>query len=105
MAVGGPDVRIGTLRVPNTEITGASLRPGMHEARFRFRAASGTLAFGFQCKLKRRGREEPTASFSDCDSPQAFAHLRGGNYVFKVRARNSAGVDRTPAEKAFVISG
>jgi hypothetical protein len=97
-------VLVGTLRTPNTDITKVRIRPRKHRARFRFRAR-GAPARTFECKLQRRGGDAPTTHFKRCSSPRTYRHLHVGRYVFEVRAKNAAGLDRSPARRKFRIKG
>ncbi|MDQ1696035.1 MAG: hypothetical protein QOJ03_1388 [Frankiaceae bacterium] len=86
---------------PGTKITKSTIRPGRHKASFAF-AAIGR-ASGFQCTLQRVNPRRPQPAFSSCSSPKTYRQLKAGTYRFKVRARSSSGVDRTPAKKRFTI--
>ena len=108
---------------PDTKITKVKINQKKRRARFRF-IAIGT-ASGFQCELlkpkkkhhkkkhhkkpraqaveAKKHHKKPKAKFSRCRSPKTYKHLKPGRYTFKVRALNSAGIDPTPAHKAFKI--
>jgi hemolysin type calcium-binding protein len=51
----------------------------------------------FQCKVD-------AATFVRCTSPRTLAHLGDGSHTFTVRARNSAGLDPTPATRTFDVA-
>jgi hypothetical protein len=82
-----------------TRITGAAVKRSARSAKFSF-VASGRVS-GFQCALTRVGAKK--APFRACKSPKSFQHLSHGQYIFKVRAVNSAGVDPRPASRKFTI--
>ena len=93
---------LGTpLRPPHdTRITRAKINRLKHGARFTF-TASGIVR-GFQCALiKQAAGRFPKPHFARCRSPRTYSQLKRGNYIFEVRAVNSAGPDRSPAKKRF----
>ncbi len=61
---------------------------------FRFHSDQPSV---FQCKVD-------AARFVRCTSPKTLAHLEDGSHTFTVRARNSAGLDPTPATRTFDIA-
>jgi hypothetical protein len=81
---------------PNTRLTASPpRRTRAQRARFRFTATEAGSTF--QCKLDRR-------RWAACRSPQAYARLKRGLHVFRVRARDSAGnADPTPATRSWRI--
>jgi hypothetical protein len=81
---------------PNTRlIASPSRRTRAHRARFRF--TSTEAGSRFRCRLDRR-------RWMVCRSPQAYARLKQGVHVFRVRARDGAGnVDPTPAVRSWRI--
>jgi hypothetical protein len=81
---------------PNTRLTASpARRTRAHRARFRF--VSTEARSRFHCKLDRR-------RWAACRSPQAYAGLRKGLHVFRVRARDAAGnADPTPAVRSWRI--
>jgi hypothetical protein len=83
---------------PDTKLLSAKINKKKRKATFRFQAI-GT-ASGFQCSLARKGAG---ASFSSCQSPKKYKHLKPGRYRFLVRAVNAAGPDPTPASKRFKL--
>lgn|GEM_PF-6209509 len=89
---------VGHLPPPNTRITASSISQSTHQAKFTF-TGTGVVS-GFQCELRRNGHP---ATFSRCTSPKTYSNLAPGSYRFLVRAFNVAGVDLTPATRAFAI--
>lgn len=51
----------------------------------------------FQCKV------DSASVFTSCTSPHTLAHLDDASHTFRVRAKNSAGVDPTPASRTFTV--
>ncbi|HWF36275.1 MAG TPA: beta-propeller fold lactonase family protein [Solirubrobacteraceae bacterium] len=89
---------------PDTRITSSAISAKKRTAAFRFRAV-GT-ATGFQCALVKqptKHHKKAKVVFRGCSSPKHYQHLAHGHYAFYVRAVNAAGVDPTPAKKAFKI--
>lgn len=88
-------------RRPQTKIAGATLRPALGRATFRFR---GIGAARFECRLLRAGGARTPAAkrrFGPCRSPRLYRNLVPGSYLFEVRAVNAAGTDPTPAKRRF----
>ncbi len=83
---------------PRTKIVrGPRKRSRSAKARFAF--LSDEVGATFQCQLDGR-------PFAACKSPQAYAGLRPGEHVFRVRAVDRAGnVDASPAKKKFTVIG
>lgn len=94
-------------RRPNTRITRHSVQARRRTATFRFKAVgTGLGRVSFQCALVRlpakRHHRAPRPRYSKCRSPKRYTHLRAGaHYRFYVRARDSAGIDRSPASFSF----
>jgi hypothetical protein len=85
---------------PNTTIGAAMVHSKKGTATFKFDAVGA--ATGFQCTLVSKTQQKP--KFKTCRSPKTYTPLTQGNYTFEVRALNAAGVDPSPATKAFRIS-
>jgi hypothetical protein len=83
---------------PDTKITGSTIDKTHKSATFRFKAIGP--ATGFKCALKK-GSATPV--FSNCTSPKVYKQLTPGSYRFLVKAKNAAGVDKTPASQPFSI--
>lgn len=83
---------------PDTKITGSTIDKKNKSATFKFKAIGP--ATGFKCALKK-GTAAPT--FSNCASPKVYKNLTPGSYKFLVKAKNAAGVDKTPASQSFSI--
>jgi hypothetical protein len=83
---------------PDTQITGSTIDKKNKSATFRFKAIGP--ATGFKCALKKGSA---TPAFSNCTSPKAYKNLTPGSYKFLVKAKNAAGVDKTPASQSFSI--
>ena len=62
--------------------------------RFAFSSPDATSTFA--CRLD-------SAPFAPCTSPQALTGLADGRHTFYARARDTAGVDPTPASRTFVV--
>jgi hypothetical protein len=103
LAVGRAGVAAsGKLKAPGTKITGAKISSNKQQAKLRFKAKKAP-ASGFKCRLERKGSRK--VEKRACTSPEIYRHLKSGRYVFEVRAKNAAGVDRSPARKKFKIKG
>jgi hypothetical protein len=82
---------------PDTKLGKARIRAKAGGARFTFSGSGGAPVLGFQCKLDRR-------PFKPCRSPKAYAGLKAGAHVFRVRAVDSLGqLDPAPVVKRFRI--
>ncbi len=91
-------------RLPWTKLEAVSLHRAARRATFRFTAEAGA---SFECRLQRYptggDRSLAPSRFRTCKSPRTYRHLARGRYRFQVRALNAAGVDRSPAGRAFTI--
>jgi hypothetical protein len=81
---------------PNTAITKTKVNKKKHKATFKFSSTGGGGTIGFECKLDHR-------HFKPCSSPKTYKHLKAGKHTFRVRSRNEAGADASPAKKKFRI--
>lgn len=90
----GPPARPGP---PETKLGKVRVRANAGGATFVFSGTGGAPALGFQCKLDRR-------PFKACRSPKAYANLKPGSHVFRVRAVDSLGqTDPVPASRRFRV--
>jgi hypothetical protein len=95
---------------------GSKRKPKRAKASFSF-TTPGVVS-DYQCMLvrpkakrkRRQGKRLPLARkrramprFVKCKSPQRYKKLRKGRYTFKVRARNSLGIEARPAVRKFRI--
>lgn len=86
-----------------TTITNARINRKEHTAAFWFKAVGQVT--GFQCELigPRTSKSRGKAAYNLCKPGRTYAHLKPGQYTFKVRAVNSVGPDPTHAVKRFRI--
>jgi hypothetical protein len=83
-------------RLPETRLLSApSGTVHVRDASFRFNSESPGARF--DCALD-------DGPFASCSSPAGYVSLGGGEHTFLVRARNSAGVDPTPAAASWSIA-
>jgi len=81
---------------PNTKITKATINSKKRTAAFKFKGSGGFGKRTFQCKLDKK-------KYSSCKSGKTFKRLKSGKHVFRVRAKASGAVDKSPATKKFKI--
>ena len=82
--------------VPDTTITaGPSGVTNNASPSFSFTASPSSGAT-FECSMDG-------AAYEPCTSPKAYSVLPNGAHVFRVRAKNGAGTDATPAERSFTV--
>jgi hypothetical protein len=82
---------------PDTKLGKARVRARAGSVTFAFSGAGGAPALRFQCRLDRR-------PFKTCRSPKAYASLKPGVHVFRVRAIDSLGqIDPRPASRRFRV--
>ena len=120
-ATDGFDVGARIASVPGTRgDRGLTLpsRPKLRETRISSRRRSGGFTFlatgavRYQCALvgpaptaaDARRRTKRRLRFHACESPQRYAGLTPGHYVFEVRSQNNAGIDRDARTRPFRIS-
>jgi hypothetical protein len=80
----------------NTKITKATINSKKRMATFKFKGSGGFGKRTFQCKLDKK-------KYSSCKSGKTFKRLKLGKHVFRVRAKTSGAVDKSPATKKFKI--
>jgi hypothetical protein len=80
----------------NTKITKARINSKKRTAMFKFKGSGGFGKRTFQCKLDKK-------KYSSCKSGKTFKRLKPGKHVFRVRAKASGAVDKSPATKKFKI--
>lgn len=106
---GGNTRGVPKLGRPNTRLTARKLNRRKRTVTLRFKAigagTSASRAARFQCALAKapeKHRKAAKPRYRSCNSPKSYRHLaHGTSYVFYVRARNTAGVDKTPAKLKF----
>ena len=88
-----------TTTPPETSITSAD--EGSSSATFGF--SSNEQGSTFQCQLSKDGTV--AKAWAACPSPKSYSNLTSGNYMFEVKATDSAGmVDQTPASRNWTIT-
>ena len=96
-------------RQPKKTARASARKKPAAKAKFSF-SAPGAVT-GYQCllvkpkpkKKARHSKKKAKPKFTSCASPKRYKKLRKGRYTFKVRARNSLGVDAKPAQRKFRI--
>jgi hypothetical protein len=83
------------LAPPDTTISGGPSGVVVPNLSFSF-TASPSGGASFECSLDG-------ASYASCASPKSYQGLAEGSHTFRVRARNGAGTDQTPAARSFQV--
>ncbi|MGD0198271.1 MAG: hypothetical protein ABSC56_10260 [Solirubrobacteraceae bacterium] len=92
----------GTIAAPSGGIAvKATINAQRRSATFSFKA--GSLASGFECALVRAGRKAAAPGYSNCQSPQTYARLAAGSYVFDVRTLAPSGTVAARARRRFTL--
>jgi len=79
---------------PDTTISAGPKGVVVPSVSFSFTASEGGASF--ECSLD-------AAAYSACASPKSYQGLEEGTHSFRVRAKNGAGADETPAERSFQV--
>jgi Bacterial Ig-like domain len=88
-----------TTTPPETSITSAD--EGSSSATFGF--SSNEQGSTFQCQLSKDGTV--AKAWAACTSSKSYSNLTSGNYMFEVKATDSAGmVEQTPASRNWTIT-
>ncbi len=96
-------------KITKAEITQGKKPKKTAKAKAKFSFSAPGAVTGYQCMLlkpkskKARRSKKAKPRFISCSSPKRYKKLRKGRYTFKVRARNSLGVDAKPAQRKFKI--
>lgn len=89
-----PPVIAPAVKVPNTRLARATISKRKRSATFKF--SSDQKGVTYLCSLDRK-------KFARCRSPKTYKHLKRGRHTFRVKAKNGAGADATPAVKKFKL--
>ncbi|HZE06435.1 MAG TPA: hypothetical protein VE127_14495, partial [Solirubrobacteraceae bacterium] len=84
-----------SLSPPDTTISGGPSGVVVPNLSFSFTADPSSGA-SFECSLDG-------SSYTSCVSPKSYQGLAEGTHTFRVRAKNGAGADQTPAERSFQV--
>jgi hypothetical protein len=88
--------KAGSLKVAPPDTTISSGPAGVVVPNVVFRYTASESSVGFECSLDG-------AAYSPCDPIKSYQGLAEGSHTFRVRAKNAAGADESPAERSFQV--